>query len=487
MNPPAQEKPPRVDTPTVPDQAVTTTTVPDSTSPVGEALATSSLAETLARLPFDFEVEIRTTSGSDYQTKDLAGQLLEDDGKTIQLEHYELVTNVVFDAVDDGLPEPVDLLALMSGDPLEHEYLSAPLVMKGKQTGLTSFRGVGKSLLAQDLSAHAATGTAFLEQPDGDPVSVIYLDMEMGPDDLWARLGDFGWTPDNPLFDTLTEHLHYFQLFTLPPLDTNEGGETLEQLVNKYQAELIVIDTISRVISGKENDNDTFLALNRHTEMRLKRMNVAVLRLDHLGKDPERGARGGSAKEDPLDVIYQLSAFGDGVRLRLKKDRQGAGLPHTIDLARANNNGVMTHVMPAAYISEATRRLVSAIDELGLPDDASTRTTQKALQAEGQGKQRQLVVAAVKFRTSRKRAEKSGNHPSEPPDGNHPSEPPGTTKDETTSDLGIHPRNHPPEPPRTVTGNRSLPLRREPVPDQTNTESLFDDPDDEANYGDPAR
>ncbi len=165
------------------------------------------------------------------------------------------------DSLDQPLPEPVDLLALMSGDPLEHEYLSAPLVMKGKQTGLTSFRGVGKSLLAQDLSAHGATGTAFLEQPDGDPFHVIYLDMEMGRDDLWARLGDFGWTPENPLFDTLVEHLHYFQLFTLPPLDTNEGGETLERLVDEYQAQLIVIDTISRVIAGGENDNDTFLAL----------------------------------------------------------------------------------------------------------------------------------------------------------------------------------------------------------------------------------
>lgn len=401
---------------------------------------------------------------------------VKDTGKLIEL----------VDSLEQPLPQPVDLRALMSGDPLEHEYLSEPLVMKGKQTALTSFRGVGKSLLALDLGAHAATGTAFLDQPDDDPVSVIYLDMEMGPDDLWARLADLGWMPENPLFDTLTKHLHYFQLFTLPDLDTSEGGETLEQLVDKYQAQLIVIDTIGRVISGKENDNDTFLALNKHTEMRLKRMNVALLRLDHLGKDHDRGSRGGSAKEDPMDIIYQLSAHGDGVRLRLKKDRQGAGLPHTIDLTREYKNGVMSHVMPPAYMDEATMSLVFTIDQLDLPDDASTRTIQKALQAKDQGKQRALIVAAVKFRTSRKGAKKSRNHPPEPPNGNHPPEPPGTTKDETSSDLGIHPRNHPPEPPGTVDGNRSLPLRREPVPDQTNTESLFDDPDDEANYGDPA-
>ena len=444
------------------------------------------VAETLALLPPDLDVVLRRIGG-DYEYTDTAQGWLETESDLDN--HYELVSEIHFTLPDPDqipLPEPVDLLALMSGDQIEHEYLSAPLVMKGKQTALTSKRGDGKSLLALDLSAHAATGTAFLEQPDGDPFHVIYLDMEMGADDLWARLGDFGWTPDNPLFDTLTEYLHYFQLFTLPPLDTNEGGETLERLVDRHQAELIVIDTISRVISGGENDNDTFLALNRHTEMRLKRRKVAVLRLDHLGKDPEKGARGGSAKEDPLDVIYQLSVFGDGVRLRLKKDRQGAGLPHTIDLARANKNGVMTHVMPAAYVSEATRRLVSVIDELDLPDDASTRTTQKALQAQNQGKQRQLIAAAVKFRKGRKRAEKSGNHPPEPPNGNHPPEPPGTTKDKTTSDLGIHPRNHPSEPPGTVTGNHSPSLIEGVVPDQANTEPLFDDPDDEANYGDPA-
>ena len=76
-----------------------------------------ALAATLARLPYDFEVQIRTTSGSDYQTKDLAGRLLEDDGKTIRLEHYELVTNVVFNAADpDQIPLPDHLRPYEVGD-----------------------------------------------------------------------------------------------------------------------------------------------------------------------------------------------------------------------------------------------------------------------------------------------------------------------------------------------------------------------------------
>ena len=60
------------------------------------------LRDTLQQLPYDYTVEIRTKTG-DYQTKDQAGQLLEDDGKTIQLEHYELATPIHLPG-DDATP-----------------------------------------------------------------------------------------------------------------------------------------------------------------------------------------------------------------------------------------------------------------------------------------------------------------------------------------------------------------------------------------------
>lgn len=52
-----------------------------------------TLAETLAQLPYDYEVVIRPKGGS-VEYRDLAGYLLEDNGKSIRLEDFDLLTEV---------------------------------------------------------------------------------------------------------------------------------------------------------------------------------------------------------------------------------------------------------------------------------------------------------------------------------------------------------------------------------------------------------
>lgn len=444
-----------------------------------------TLEDTLRQVPYDLEIELRHKLGTGTFT-DLAGRLLEDgEANRIRLDDFELVTNVVFNAADDGLPEPVDLRALMSSDPPEQEFLIEPFILARKHTGLVSKRGEGKSLVALDISARRSIGQAVLDQPAGDPIHVVYIDQEMASDDLWDRLDAFGWTVDNPDFDKLVEHFHYYQLIDLPPLDTEEGGIALEEIVDLHDATLVVIDTVIRVIAGGESDNDTFKDLFRHTETRLKRKGVTLLRLDHLGKDEKKGSRGASAKEDALDVVYQLKANDKGdIRLTKTKGRQD-GLPEVVKIEQEYNNGVLRHVVPISFITEETMDLVFVIDQLNLPDDASTRTVQKALQAKDDGRRRADIGKAVTFRKGRKRGVSNvgttpGTTSREPP-----GEPPGTTTEETTDDQGKRGGNHLGNHPEPSYGNGSPPYRGN-HPDQTNTESLFDDPDDEANYGDPA-
>ena len=295
----------------------------------------------------------------------------------------------------EGPAEPVNLRSLMSSDPPEHEWMIEPLLLARKQTGLVAKRGERKSLLILDVSVRIAAGHAVLDQPAGEPVHVVYIDMEMAPDDLWDRLHDFGWTVDNPDFDLLVEHLHYYQLIDLPPLDTEEGGDMLEAIVDFDQAKLVVIDTVSRVISGDENAAETFRDLFRHTETRLKRNGVTLARLDHLGKDPARGSRGASAKEDALDVVFQLESTEKGIRLKKTKGRQ-AGVPDYINIEQEYDNGILRHVLPDTLAPQWLIDLVFLTDQLDLPDDAGVPTIQKALRDKGDGRRRSVIGEALR-------------------------------------------------------------------------------------------
>jgi RecA-family ATPase len=183
------------------------------------------------------------------------------------------------------------------------EWCVEPVIPAGKMVGIVSRRGAGKSLLTLDILACRAVGRPTLHQRSSDPVHVVYLDQEMGPNDLYERFANLGWLSDEPDFGELVDNLHYYQLAAIPPLDKESGGLALEQLIDRHDAKVVVIDTVSRVISGRENDAEPFLEMYRHTETRLKRRGITQVRLDHLGKGPGRGSRGHSAKEDALDVV----------------------------------------------------------------------------------------------------------------------------------------------------------------------------------------
>jgi hypothetical protein len=297
--------------------------------------------------------------------------------------------------------------------------------------------------------------------------------MEMAPDDLWDRLSDFGWTVDNPDFDLLVEHLHYYQLIDLPPLDTEEGGIAIMEIVDLHQATLVVIDTVSRVTKGDENATETYRDLFRHTETRLKRQGVALARLDHLGKDATRGSRGASAKEDPLDVVFILEPIDNGIRLKRTKGRQ-PGLPDYVNISQEFTNGILQHVIPDAVAPEWLIDFVFEIDQLGLPEDAGIPTVQKALRDLGKGRRRSVIADAVRFRKGRQQGvPKTREHP-----GNtqreHPAEHPGTPTEETVGDQGKHDGNTHGNTPEQSKGVFPPPKGGTPQT-QPVDESLFDE------------
>jgi hypothetical protein len=216
--------------------------------------------------------------------------------------------------------KPLDWADFLNRDLSKVEWIAGKLLAKGQQASLVGEGKAGKSLLAMEWAWRAAAGLPFLSDVARPPMRVLYVDHENSHDVIQARLRAFGATEEQ------LKNLTYLSFAAMRPLTTKGGGEDLLEAVRDYASELVFLDTISRMVSGKENESDTWLELYRHSLMPLKSSQTASVRLDHFGKDPDRGARGSSAKTQDIDVVWELHAkAGDRVDLKRSHSRTGIG------------------------------------------------------------------------------------------------------------------------------------------------------------------
>jgi hypothetical protein len=207
--------------------------------------------------------------------------------------------------------------------------------------------------------------------------------------------------------------LTYASFPPIRPLDTAGGGADLMAMVQEVEAHVVCLDTVSRFISGPENDADTWLSLYRHTLLPLKRAGIASVRLDHMGKDGERGARGSSAKTQDVDHVWELRAQGGGTLvLKRTHTRTGIGPDAFVIVRQAQMDGnsyrpgctrhVLMEYDRMEQAAEGTVEwLIQKIDDLGLPNDAGNPRTIAAL-AHAQIKiGKDKIATAVRMRKNR--------------------------------------------------------------------------------------
>lgn len=235
---------------------------------------------------------------------------------------------------------PLDLRRLRTEERAPIDYLEPGVVPRGRYLGLSGEAGAGKSVLMRDMAVRWSLGrSAFDPAHRFTPARVVYLDAENGPD-WWAEGLD---KMDAPL------DLPNLRVITYPELaggiDTERGAGSFLVLVESLgEIDVLVIDTASRFIAGSENDSDTWHALYRNAILPLRRAGIGIIRLDHLGKNVELGARGSSAKMSDLDAHYILTATAKGsnsLALKLDKRRQ-ADYDESVRITRMD--GPLAHV-----------------------------------------------------------------------------------------------------------------------------------------------
>lgn len=291
----------------------------------------------------------------------------------------------------------VDFTTLFAGEAPRERWLARPLIPEGRLVSIAAAAKTGKSLLAQDIAASLATGAPVLGQanPYDGPVPVLYLDWENTPSDARERFEAMGYGADSGL----QGNLHYAALPAIAPLNTPRGSRALLEAVLDLQARLVVIDTRQRSVEGKENDAGPPQEAYRLTYAPLKHAGVTVIRLDHLGKDIEKGTRGHSALRDDVDVEWRMTRTGPGV-VTLASDSMArqSWVPAKV-VIRKELDPVRHLVVDGRTVVDPTVvALAAKLDELGVDLAAGRQVVQATLAAAGVTAKTERIAAAMRWR-----------------------------------------------------------------------------------------
>jgi hypothetical protein len=297
------------------------------------------------------------------------------------------------------LYRPIDWRELWATTSAGADWLVPDILERGRLHSIYAPKKHKKSLLTLVMVAELATGRALLGRPNphGCALRVLYIDIENARDDIRQRLQDADYGPDD-----LTD-LIYFSFPGLPGLDSSHGAAHLLALVERHEPDLLVLDTTSRVVTGKENDADTFRALYRHALAPIKAMGITVLRLDHAGKDIALGQRGSSAKGDDLDTAWLVS-IRDDTRLTLRLDFQRTNHhPEVVELVQRGAPLRFVRLDHATDRPEVAT-LLAELDRLQVPDTTGRPAAAKALRENGIRFTDNDLETAIKIRKAARKA-----------------------------------------------------------------------------------
>lgn len=316
-----------------------------------------------------------------------------------ELEPVELEELNLRAAIRERFPR-LDLVALLQADRPPREWVVDGLIPAGASVALVAPAGTGKSLLLLALCIAVARGQRTFAGLRVTGRRVLLVDMENTQDDLADRLQALGVTPDTAveLDQLVTIHLP-----PLAPLDAAIGGVELAAILDAYDVQpgdVVVLDSLQRVINGAENDSDTMRAYYRHTAVMLKRRGVTVIRTDNTGKDTDKGARGTSGKRDDVDVELVLTADAEHPeRLRIRPGKaRVTGIQPVVVNRVIDDDGRLTYSTAGDPFRVAVADAHRALDDLQVPTDAGERKAAEAVKAAGRKVVRAALRVAVKER-----------------------------------------------------------------------------------------
>ena len=234
--------------------------------------------------------------------------------------------------------------------------------------------GVGKSLLVREICACLASGKSVLGLPPKEPIRILYIDHENIPKtDIRRSLIDMGFD-----WPELKENFILMSFPEFAPFDLPKGGQELKRVLEIVKPDLVVMDTASRTIQGKENDNDTWIDFYNYTGKVLKSLGIAYIRIDHTGKNANAGPRGGSAKMGDVDLVWYLKEEETDSKFTLENEKHRVPL-ECLEYTLRRETEPLRHIISSAMdwpsIMKRHLRFLEIVDAIS--DYIATHPSQK--------------------------------------------------------------------------------------------------------------
>jgi len=200
----------------------------------------------------------------------------------------------------------VDIHQFMATELPPRETILTPALMTQSLNMIYGWRGIGKTHVSLGILFAVGVGGAFLNWKADKPHKVLLIDGEMpGPalqERLAAIIASTGIEPLPGYISILTPDL---QSRAMPDLASYSGQEEVNAIIDKVQAELIIVDKLSCLVrgAGRENDAESWLSVSEWALMQ-RQQGRSILFIHHSGKNGQQ--RGTSKREDLLDVVISL-------------------------------------------------------------------------------------------------------------------------------------------------------------------------------------
>lgn len=214
-------------------------------------------------------------------------------GKITPEEFRQAITSLPIPG-NDNLPQPLAPQELFSDEKIIS--ISGNYLIRGALHLISSDPGTGKTTFLYHLATALSEGREFLGEKL-TPLRVAYFDLE---------------TPRNVRSKTL-QLLDFKEDGNLIFFEEKCEAEKLYQVVEKYQIDLIIIDTVSLFFSiKKENDNaEVNDKIIRPLKELTKKTGVAIILVHHTAKASKEQSkayrsRGASALPGGVDVVINL-------------------------------------------------------------------------------------------------------------------------------------------------------------------------------------
>lgn len=199
-----------------------------------------------------------------------------------------------------------ELLALKVAPRAE---LCGTWLKEGTLAEVYGWRGAGKSWFGLNLAYCVASGVDFMRWKVPEARGVLYVDGEMGLDDIQSRLPLLHKSESKRAGRLLHPKLRYLadsnqEQFPdgLPKLNTKEGKALVES--NLEGISLVVLDNLSTLYnSGLENDAESWVEV-QDWMVSLRRRGLSVVFVHHSGKGGQQ--RGTSKREDVVQIVINL-------------------------------------------------------------------------------------------------------------------------------------------------------------------------------------